>query len=139
MGPLTTTVAGAAAILRQPTAAVIDMIHDGRIQWAINVASSTSRRPEIRIPIRSLINFMAGNNDEITPDDLAASMFGGRITGTIMATRFYMALSITHSHFYKLVAEGSIKTEAPARRGPAGAPIISVAEALNFIIKRRIL
>jgi hypothetical protein len=117
------------------------MIDDGRISWAINVASARSRRPEVRVPMRCIISALKGEPaEDMQPDDLAAALFGGRVA-LIPAPRVYMGLSITHGHLYELVREGSICL-APGcepRRGINGVGMVRFSDASDFLAKRRVI
>lgn len=108
------------------------MIEDGRLSWAINVASAGSKARDLRIPVCCVRDCSAGIVRDFTADEIGRFLFGN---GPIIEARaFYRALEMKHSHFYALVREGAIRLAKGCRprRGPNGGVRVTWLDALFF-------
>jgi hypothetical protein len=115
------------------------MIDDGRLSWAINVASAGVDRREIRIPMCCVHDFQAGSKRDYTAAQMSLFLFGA--DEFIRARRFYRALNIQHNHFYALIQDRSLRLAhgSAQRRGPGGSPFLTRLDTINFLTARRIL
>lgn len=136
--------AGARGILGCHYHELAPLHEEGRIIWAINIASARAKRRELRFPAVCVYNYQAWSQGRIravpdySPEQMAIYLFGPK-NGLIKMGNFYDALCCKPCHGYALVADGSLKLAkgSKRRRGPGGSACIRWEDAVNFITARR--
>ena len=115
------------------------LLEDGRLSWAINIASESAAARELRIPACCLDDYEASRKRDYTVAEMVEYLFGP--ASLIRARPFYRALNFKHSHFYTLVQEKVIRLAKGCthRRGPGGGAIVTRLDAVAFLTARRVL
>lgn len=133
-----------------------NLIADGRLPYALNIASRHAERAELRIPQLAVqlyekwYNLFGGRISQesllkvptLTPEEVTRYYWGDPIKNTLVRmTAVRRALNCKACHLYNLVTEGTIHLapQSQQRRGPGGSALVKWTDLLAFITLRRIL
>lgn len=137
------TVSAARGALNETAAGVLDMIEEGRIEWAWDIASRSSARREIRILAVCIADVQGDRpatvDGERTAADVMRILFGDE-RPVIFGAQLYRKMLCKHDHLTTLIREGSLRVVGePARKGRGGSPALDWGSVKRFIEERRVL
>jgi len=133
-----------AALADLTTEAVMDLIRDGTLRFAFNVATPDAGRQCLRVLAVSLADYLNGTHNSKrlleTPAQVRAAVAGifPALAGdTLRIDTFCRLLSISLDHGARL-AETCVQRARHGRRGQNCGTLIVRASALEFLLKRRV-
>lgn len=146
---------------------VLQLIDDGELAWAWDIASRDAKKREVRVLAQSVVSYQSSvANGALSFDQVVAIVFRRQQLAAINQppTRPWLwgreivhAFNCGSEHVFNLLREGSLKllpghvvptaNSQPAthnpqnlgwRRGPGGMPCVSYESAVEFLNRRRI-
>lgn len=130
---------GAVSLLGIDEDAVLEMIEDGRLLWAWDVAVSpqSSQRKELRLLLECLEDFRSGIQRRWQWSDVVRLVFRGQgASGLISARVTSLLLNICSCTVYSLIQHREVDIVKKGRRGPEGSAMI-VRDSLEAFLRRR--
>lgn len=144
------TVSTVSAALERSADEVLDMVLDGRLRFAWNIARAGESRQEIRILTRSLFNYQnciasSALNDEEDFQHAVKTIFPATAHKPD-GVRFIRAAAITRRlcasrpHIYRLCNDAVFRVlpNSPRHGGPTGSPEVEFSSVVEFLRQRRI-
>jgi hypothetical protein len=123
--------------------AILNLIYDGAIAVAFDIAGKNSERREIRIHRKSLeaAKALACGSAPVRVSPLLSTIVaeilppGDHFTATALKRRF----TCNSGHVLNLIGQKLLLTLSDPKRGPLGSPLITRESASAFLHSRRIL
>jgi hypothetical protein len=142
---------------------VLNLIDEGHLAWAWDIATKQATKAEMRILARSVSAYqnaeqgLRGVSNEFTFEEVAAFVLGGQHRPWLWGRELSRALNCSSEHVLNLVREGSLKLlpghmvpngqrrtganrgngEIGWRRGPGGSPCVAYESVLRFLKERK--
>jgi len=141
---------------------VLDLIQEGHLAWAWDIATKAAEKAETRIFARSVSAYQNSEYgprsvaNELTFDEVVALAFTGRANDRpwLWGREITRAFNCSSEHVLNLIREGSLsllpghvvpksqipnrKSQIGWRRGRGGSPCVSWVSAVEFLRRRRL-
>jgi hypothetical protein len=127
------------------TEEVQEMLDEGRITWAWNIATRQAKRAEVRFLVHALDAAAKGERFDASLDVVARLLAGhlvkrGQTPPFIRGKDFARIFATGSDHVSHLLEEGTLKRLPGTdwRRGPGGSAVIGWDQFLAFLDERRL-
>jgi hypothetical protein len=117
--------------------AVLQLIDEGKLRWAWNIARAGSGRRCVRVFAGSLAAYQAGRTEAENCDKVLAAILPGH-SPLIQSAVLARALLCARHHVATLLTDGELDGKGARGMGPNSSPEIMRASAVRFL-KRRVL
>jgi hypothetical protein len=135
----TLPLAGVRAALAEDEGEILNMIDDGRLEWAWNIGRANCDRREIRILARCVRDLQREEKSTVTLPEVIKVVLGPE-KPFIWGNAWRRSWNCDSGHCLNLIADGDLVTlkNTDWRRGPGGSPCITWASAVRFLETRRL-
>ena len=131
-------VRGVMSILDMAEREVLDLIDDGRLPWAWDVAlqPALAHKKALRVLPECVTDFAAGRKCDLEWRDVVNLLLPGD-TELVLATQIERAMNVTETQISRLLRHDLLEAARAGRRGHGGSAAIYRNSFIRFLHRRR--